>query len=87
MNTSIVLFAFRHALTKKGLTLTSVAQYIRENIEELPNEALKEMMWEVTDEYQHFENPKISGYLTAKQLVTDIRRELYGEEDDEEGPF
>jgi hypothetical protein len=84
MDTGMILMAFRWCLYRKGLTLTLFTNYVKDHIEELPNELLQEILHDVEEEYDHGNKTQESGFLTAKRLVTAIRRELYGNLEDEE---
>lgn len=79
MDNGIVLFAFRHAISRKGMVLSSVTNYIVDHIEELPNDLLEEIESEVNMAYDNMQATDIPGYLAAKRLVTAIKRELYNE--------
>ena len=80
MDTGMILFAFRYALIKKGMVLTKVTNFVTDHIEELPNDLLMEMESELNLAYDNMTATKIPGYLSAKRLVTTIRREVYNEE-------
>ncbi|KHM53027.1 hypothetical protein SAMN02745671_01710 [Anaerovibrio lipolyticus DSM 3074] len=82
MDNGIVLFAFRHAISRKGMVLASVTNYICDHIEELPNDLLEEIACEVNMAYDDMKATNIPGYLAAKRLVTAIKRELYNEEEE-----
>ncbi|MBR1696910.1 MAG: hypothetical protein IJ712_01625 [Anaerovibrio sp.] len=79
MDNGIVLFAFRHAIDRKGMVLASVTNYICDHIEELPNDLLEEIESEVNMAYDDMKDTNIPGYLAAKRLITAIKRELYNE--------
>lgn len=76
----VVLFAFRYAVGRKGLTLSHMCRYIEKHIDELPNSELKAFDEELIESYDGFSDTSISAFLTAKRLHTSIQRELYGED-------
>lgn len=81
MDSGIILFAFRYAIARKGMVLTLVTNYIRDHIQELPNDLLQEVWEETSMAYGNMELTQEPGYLTAKRLITAIKRELYNEEE------
>ena len=81
MDTGIILFAFRYAIERKGMVLTLITNYVTEHIEELPNDLLQEMESETEMAYDDMKATELPGYLSAKRLVTAIKRELYNEDE------
>ena len=81
MDSGIILFAFRYAIARKGMVLSLVTNYIRDHIQELPNDLLQEVWEETSMAYGNMELTQEPGYLTAKRLITAIKRELYNEEE------
>lgn len=84
MDTGIILMAARWAIERKGMVLSLLYNFVVKHIDELPNELLQEMLYELTEAYDDMQNTQLKGYLTAVKLATAIRRELYGNDEDEE---
>ena len=84
MDNGIVLMAARWAIERKGLVLSLLYNFIEKHIEELSNDLLEEILHELTQAYDGWTNTQLKGYLTAVKLATAIRRELYGNDEDEE---
>jgi len=84
MDTGIILMAARWAIERKGMVLSLLYNFVVKHIDELPNELLQEMLYELNEAYDDMQNTQGKGYLTAVKLATAIRRELYGNAEDEE---
>lgn len=84
MDTGIILMAARWAIERKGMVLSLLYNFVVKHIDELPNELLQEMLYELNEAYDDMQNTQEKGYLTAVKLATAIRRELYGNDEDEE---
>ena len=84
MDTGIIMMAARWAIERKGMALSLLYNYVVKHIEDMPNNLLEEILEELTQAYNGWTNTQEKGYLTAVKLATAIRRELYGNIEDEE---
>jgi hypothetical protein len=70
MDTGIILMAARWAIERKGMVLSLLYNFVVKHIDELPNELLQEMLYELNEAYDDMQNTQEKGYLTAVKLAT-----------------
>lgn len=77
MDSTIILYALRYATGKQNQELPNVAKCIKDNMQEMSCEDLKEILEELKAYYsKHTDDER---YLDATILAVAIKRELYGE--------
>lgn len=73
----MLIASLRYALGRHTFALSIVKDNLQNNLKEIPNHELEQMMKEVSDYYDgHKEDIE---YHTALEIITMIKRELYGE--------
>ncbi len=72
------LAALRYSMGRRNSTaLISVRNNIKENLKDLPNDVLTQIKEELIEYYKDQQND--SDYLTAREIIIMIKRELFDE--------
>ena len=77
MNTSIILYALRYAMSRQEQEFPTVSKFIQANMHEISCADLQEILEELKAYYtEHLDD---RNYLEATILSVAIKREMYGE--------